>query len=365
MANNLQAFTPTKYSLKLIAKLWNETLYNKIANTDYEGEIKKEGDKVVVRTEQDITLNTYTKGMTLVAQDLTPTSEELVVDQQKYFKFIVDDIDKLQNDIKTIDRHADNGRRQMAVTIDTDLFSYMYKEAHGDNYIGTDEATGTVAVAATTGVVTGTGTTFTAQMVNMPFKADGHTGYYRVSTFTSTTSITIEDYDAPGTYSGGAISSGATFVVKAASAVSVTKTNVYQKIVELGEVLDERLCPMENRCIVINAKMKSRLLQAPEFIPAVDRAYNDVVKGANIGMIGNFMVYQSELIAGDNTDGYFIVAGDKGYVSFAMQIMKVSVVDSAVDPNSFTSTCKGLVTWGRKVFAGTRARGAVLRATFA
>jgi len=50
-------------------------------------------------------------------------------------------------------------------------------------------------------------------------------------------------------------------------------------------------------------------------------------------------------------------------MAFATQISKVSVIPSDTDPNSFISTCKGLLVYGRKVFEGNRARGAVLRAT--
>jgi len=367
MANNLAAFTPKKYSLKLIAKLWNETLYSKIANTDYEGEIKDSGDRVVVRTEQDITLSTYTKGMTLVAQDLTPVSEELVIDQQFYFKFIVDDIDKMQNDIKTIDRHSDNGRRQMAKKIDTDIFTYMSREALGDNYVGTDYSTGTVTVTVTTGAVTGVGTTFTSAMVGMPFKATGHTKYYTVASFSSTTAIVICDqgtFSSPS-YTGGAIGGGTAYTIKAASALAITKSNFYQYLCTLGQVLDTSLCPQDGRWIVLNGRAKSVARQMPEFIPAVTTAYESVVISAKLGMVAGFEVYQSELVAGDNSTGYFIPAGDKGFLSFALAIMKISVVPSENDPNSFVNTCKGLLVWGRKAFDGTRPRGAILRATFA
>lgn len=363
MANNLAAFTPVKFSLKTIAKLWNDTLYSKISNTDYEGEIKDSGNTVTVRTEQDITLNNYTKGMTLVAQDLTPTSETLVVDQAKYFKFIVDDVDKLQNDINAIDKESANARKQISKTIDQDIFSYIPTNVLGDNMVGTDYSTGTVAVATGTGVVTGTGTTFTSAMVGQPFKAAGMTKYYTVSAYTSATSITLVDQGAT-TYSGGTIGAGATYVIKAASAVAITKSNFYQYLCKLGEVLDASLCPQEDRWVVFNAKAKSTARQMPEFIPAVQSAYENVVVNARLGEIAGFQAYQSELIVGDNTNGYQIPAGDKGGLSFAMQILKTAVVPSDSDPNSFVSTCKGLVVWGRKVFEGTRGRLAVLRATF-
>lgn len=365
MANNLAAFTPVKYSLKLVELLYNDTLYPWITNTNYEGTIKDAGDRVRVRTAARVALSTYTKGMTLVKQDLNPTTEDLVVDQQKYFAFVVDDIDKFQNDIAAITEYASNTKRDMAELIDTDILDYMRKNVHGLNAIGTDYSTGTVAVAATTGVVTGTGTTFTAAMVGGYFKATGHTSWYLVTAFTNGTTITISDLGTSATYTGGAIGAGAAYEINAATAVALTKSNVYSYLVQLRTALGQRLTPKEGRFIVVNSQFEGLLLQAPEFIPAVQTAYNDVVKAGLIGRIAGMEVYTSELIAGDNSTGYWFVAGTKDFTAFALQIMKTSVVPSESDPNSFVSTCKGLLVYGRKVFEGNRGRGAVLRATLA
>lgn len=364
MANNLAAFTPIKFSMKLIEVLYNETIYNLIANTKFEGEIKNAGDRVRVRTAGRIALSTYTKNMTLVAQDLAPVDEDLIIDQQKYFKFVVDDIDKIQNDIDAISEYAQNAKMDMSEVLDTDLLSYARKNVKGENAVGTAYATGTVAVAVTTGVVTGVGTTFTAGMVGGYFKALGHTTYYLVTAFTSTTSITVTDLDGVG-YSGGAIGAGATYTIAAATPIALTKSNVYQYLVQLGTVMSQALTPRMGRFIVVNAAFEGIVRQAPEFIPAVETAYNDVVKAGKIGKIANFDVIFSELVDGNNTTGYWFFAGTTEFMAFASQIMKVSVLPSESDPNTFVSTCKGLLVWGRKVFEGNRGRGAVLRATIA
>ncbi len=365
MANNLSAFTPIKYSLKLVELLYNDTLYPFITNTAYEGQIKNEGDRVRVRTAARITLSAYTKGMTLVKQDLNPTSEDLIIDQQHYFSFGVDDIDKFQNDIAVISEYAANSKRDMSEKIDTDILDYMRKNVSGDNVVGTAYATGTVAVAVTTGVVTGTGTTFTAGMVGGLFKATGHTSYYLVTAYTSATSITVKDQGDNASYTGGAITAGATYTLNGAVAIALTKANVYQYLVQLRTELGQALTPKEGRFIVVNSQFEGLLLQAPEFIPAVQSAYSNVVEKGLLGTIAGFKVYTSELVAGDNTTGYWFIAGTKDFTAFALQIMKTSVVPSEADPNSFMSTCKGLLTWGRKVFQGNRSRGAVLRATLA
>lgn len=363
MANNLASFTPIKFSLKLVEVLYNETIYNQIANTKYEGEIKNAGDRVRVRTAGRIALSTYTKNMTLVAQDLNPVDEDLIIDQQKYFKFIVDDVDKIQNDVDAIATYAQNAKMDMSEVLDADLLSYARKNVKGENALGTAYATGTVSINTSTGVVTGTGTTFTAAMVGGYLKAVGHTTHYLITAYASGTSITVTDLDGVG-YSGGTIT-GQAYNIQAATAVALTKSNVYQYLVQLGTVMSQALAPRAGRFIVVNAAFEGIVRQAPEFIPAVETAYNDVVKSGKIGKIANFDVIFSELVDGNNTTGYWFFAGTTEFMAFASQIMKVSVVPSESDPNSFVSTCKGLLVWGRKVFEGNRGRGAVLRGTIA
>lgn len=364
MANNLSAFTPIKYSMKLLELLYNDTLYPSITNTDYEGTFKQAGDTVRVRVGAKITLSDYSKGMTLVTQDLTPTSEDMLIDMMKYFKFEVDDVDKIQNDINAIEAYASETKNIISETIDTDVLGYMAKNVNAANMIGTDYSTGTVAVAATTGVVTGTGTTFTAAMVGGIFTATGLTGSFYVSAYTSATSITITDLGA-STYSGGALTAGAAYSIAGATAISLTSSNVYEELVALRTALSKSLSPKASRFIVVNADFEGILLQSPAFTPAVANAYNDVVINGLIGKIAGFEVYSSELIPGDNTNGYFFIAGNKKFCSFATQINKVNILPSEMDPNSFMATAKGLVVWGKKVFDATRAHGAVLRGTVA
>lgn len=253
-------------------------------------------------------------------------------------------------------------KSDMQELLDIDILSYMRKNVHGDNAIGTAYTTGTVEVAATTGVVTGSGTTFTAAMVGGYFKATGEANYYLVTDYTSGTSITVTDLDGTG-YSGGAVTAGTDFKINAATAVAITKSSIYAKIVALRTALGKKLTPKAGRFLVVNSEFEGVLLQAPEFIPAVGRAYEEAVKGAMIGRIAGFDVYCSELVDGDNTTGYWFIAGTKDFCAMALQIMKVSTLSSDQDPNSFQTSVKGLLVWGRKVFQGNRGRGAVLRAT--
>lgn len=363
----MAAFTPVKYSLKLVELLYNDTLYPSITNTQYEGMIKESGDRVRVRTAGRISLSAYTKGMQLVKQELTPTSEDLIIDQQYYFSFGVDDIDKIQNDINAITEYAANSKRDMSELIDTDILLYGRKSVSYLNAVGTNYSVGSASVAATTGVVTGSGTTFTAAMVGGLIKFTGLTNAYYISAYSSATSITVVDQGDFTNYTGGVVvAAGAAalnYTIYAATHIAATKSTIYKNLVDTSTALNAALAPRDNRWVVVNAAVEGIIRQAPEFIPAVQSAYSGVVESGRIGMIAGFKVYTSELIDGDNTTGYWLLAGSKDFLSFAAQIMKVSVVPESSDPNSFITTCKGLLVWGRKVFAGNRPLGATLRVT--
>lgn len=59
-----------------------------------------------------------------------------------------------------------------------------------------DYTTGTIAITVNTAAVTGSGTTFTAQMVDRYLRANDPVGdgmWYKISAFTSTTAITLEN----------------------------------------------------------------------------------------------------------------------------------------------------------------------------
>ena len=355
------ALTPVKYSLKLVDLLYNDTIYPQITNTSYEGAIKDSGDRVRVRTLGKISLSQYTKGMQLAAQELTPTYEDLVIDQQWYFKFGVDDIDKLQNDVDAINEYAMNTKNDISEKIDSDILAYMRTQVNSANMLGTAYSTGAAAVTATTGAVAGNGTTFTAAMVGGIFTITGLTKSYRVKSVGSATALVIEDLDGSG-YSGGSVSE-TTYSIAGATHIAATKSTIYKNLVDLSTKLNASLAPRNDRFIVVNSALEGILRQAPEFIPAVDSAYSEVVEKGLIGRIAGFKVIFSELVDGNNTTGYWYVAGTKTFCSFALQILKTSMIPSDVSSDSFITFCKGLVVWGKKVFSGNRAHGAVLRAT--
>lgn len=126
-------FVPEIWSTKLLVKFYAACVIAAISNTDYEGEIKDMGDKVIIRTVPDITIRDYAKGQTLVIQRPESPNVELPIDKAKYFNFICDDIDKYQSDIKLMNEWSDDAGQQMSITIDEGVLGDIYADADASN----------------------------------------------------------------------------------------------------------------------------------------------------------------------------------------------------------------------------------------
>lgn len=91
-------FIPKIWSAALLKALRNQLVYAQpgVINRDYEGEIARAGDTVHITSFVDPAVRAYTRNGTITWDLLTDTQQSLVIDQQNYFAFKVDDIDKRQ-----------------------------------------------------------------------------------------------------------------------------------------------------------------------------------------------------------------------------------------------------------------------------
>jgi N4-gp56 family major capsid protein len=89
-------FRPTIWSASLLVNLRNQHVYGGLCNRNYEGDIANAGDKVNITSFSDPSVRDYTKNTDITWDLLTDATQQLVIDQAKYFAFSVDDIDKRQ-----------------------------------------------------------------------------------------------------------------------------------------------------------------------------------------------------------------------------------------------------------------------------
>ncbi|HET6661871.1 MAG TPA: hypothetical protein VFH16_18325 [Rubrobacter sp.] len=108
---------PSIWSARILAKLEKNLVFAQpgVVNRDYEGDIRRDGDRVHIHSFNDLTVSSYTKNSTTISyEQLTDTRVTLLVDQAKYFAFKVDDIDTAQMRPEIIDAAADRASYQLA-----------------------------------------------------------------------------------------------------------------------------------------------------------------------------------------------------------------------------------------------------------
>lgn len=278
-------FIPEIWSGKLLVKFYAATVLAAISNTDYEGEIKNKGDKVIIRQTPTITIRSYSKGQSLIIERPEADPIELPIDNAEYFNFICDDIDAYQSDIKLMDDWSRDASQQMKIKIDTGVLADI-----------PDDATETYNRGVAAGKIS------------------------------------------------GAINLGTT-----ASAVVVTKDNILEKIIDCGQVLDEQNIPEESRWMVISAWFTAMIKKSDLKDASLTGDGTSVLRNGRIGMIDRFTLYNSNLLKTSEESGfvnYHILAGQRHALSFAAQMTKMETLRSE---STFGQLVRGLNVYGYKV----------------
>lgn len=117
----------------MVEKLYLSTVFGEICNTDYEGEIKNQGDTVKIRTTPSITIRDYEIGGNLNYENPTSEKIDLNIDKAKYFAFKCNDVDAYQSDLKLMDDWSNDAGEQMKIVLDSDVLSTVYAEAAAEN----------------------------------------------------------------------------------------------------------------------------------------------------------------------------------------------------------------------------------------
>ena len=114
-------FIPEIFSKLLQAKFYSQSVLPAISNTDYEGEISGQGDKVTIRTVPAVTINDYAGSIT--TQELTTAKVELLIDKAKYYSFKIDDVLAAQADINMLEAASNDAAEGMRVAVETSVLS--------------------------------------------------------------------------------------------------------------------------------------------------------------------------------------------------------------------------------------------------
>lgn len=282
-------YVPVIFSGKLLTKFYAKSTLAAVSNTEYEGEIKKEGDTVKIRETPTITIRDYTKGAILRNEQPESSSTELVIDKGKYWSFVTDDVDDAQTDLKNyVGNWTNDAAEQMRITIETGVYAD----------IGSDAATANQGTAA--GAISG-------------------------------------DYNL------GSV----------AAPVDITRADIVERIVDWGAVLDEQDLPDEGRFLILPVWASSLLKTSDLKQAYLTGDSTSPIRNGLIGSVDRFNIYVSNLLnmpttggAGGDETYTEILFGHTKALTFATQIIKTKVIDN---PDGFGMLYRGLQVYGYKV----------------
>jgi hypothetical protein len=299
-------FIPVLWSTKLIEKFYASTVLAAISNTDYEGEIKNKGDKVVIRTKPTITIKDYRTDGLLEVERPSSNVIELIIDKGKYFNLILDDVMEVQSDLNMMNMWSDDAAQQFKLVVDREILLGLLGQAAPTNK----------------------GTTAGAISVNINLGVTG-------------TPIQVVARNPAGT---------------------AGKVEIVDVLVRLGQALDENNIPETGRWVVIPAWLAAQIKMSELRDAALTGDGVSILRNGRLGMVDRFTIYVSNLLphgtaAGLAATEWVIYAGTQHALTFASQINKMETMRSEF---TFGQLLRGLQVYGSKVLDGTALAQAIV-----
>src|SRR5262245_59600109 len=277
-ANTLQAtgFIPEIWSAKLVEKFYASTVLSVISNTDYEGEIQNQGDRVKIRTKPTITIRDYLADGLLGLDRPSGGSVELYIGIGKYFSLILDDVMEVQSDLNILSMWSDDAAQQLKIVVDREVLGGIVVGAHAKNR------------GATAGVISGN--------LNLGVK-------------------------------------GTPVAVKLAPTSS--EVGILDVLMRMGQALDEQNIPEAGRWVVMSAAAGRYLKQSELRQAYLSGDSVSMLRNGRLGQVDRFTIYISNLLPTSATDATNFAAGEQAIfagtahgLTFASQISKVETLRS-------------------------------------
>ena len=131
-------FIPEIWSKKLNQMLEKNCVMMQCVNKNWEGEISQQGDTVKIITPADVTVSTLTSD-NITYTSLAPKSQDLVIDQKKFFAFKIDDVAKVQSNMDIMETHLVNAKKAIEEVQDSYLLA-MHTDVTESNTVGSESS---------------------------------------------------------------------------------------------------------------------------------------------------------------------------------------------------------------------------------
>lgn len=129
-----------QFSSEVLKRVYNTSIYRAISNSDYEGEIKKPGDRVnILSFLNDILLSDYTVGTDMSSETIVDAEDQLIVEKRKYYNFSLDRLEDLFTYGSNIPSSLlDNQANVLSTSIDTYVLDKFGQHTKAGNWVGVD-----------------------------------------------------------------------------------------------------------------------------------------------------------------------------------------------------------------------------------
>ena len=342
-----------QFASKVLKKSYQNAVYPGITNTDYEGEIKKPGDRVnILSFLNGILLSDYSVGSDMPSQTIVDAEDQLVVEKRKSYNFSLDRLEDLFTYGGDIPASLIKDAEQ-ALTDEVERYVLAKAgDAAVQNWVGTNVVVTGSGMTMASITTTATGGTITVQTydgtyevgnigtvenpidgviyfagfeaadlgkgVRLRSSATFVTPWYKITGITSSTVATITEWDGAasgadfeegytlrGTFGGDGRyfpkggngdsligQSGLGWEFQAAAATSVSAASIYDQTTLLAEKLDEAQVATVDRKLTVPPAIKTQLLQASELQPTgIAEIYSGTVLNGRVMRFGGFDVH--------------------------------------------------------------------------
>jgi hypothetical protein len=119
-------FVPELWSTQLLVAFRKSHVFRSLVNRNFEGEIRRAGDTVKITTPAAITVGAYSG--TVSYETPTSAQQSLVIDQDIYWAFELDDVDQAQANVNLMQAYMQEAAYSLADNVDADLAG-LYTQA--------------------------------------------------------------------------------------------------------------------------------------------------------------------------------------------------------------------------------------------
>lgn len=325
------SFFAEQFAAKTLEKTYQGAIWKGITNTDYEGDIKKAGDRVNILSFLNAgELQDYAVGTDMSVQQLVDAEDQLVVEKRKAYNISLDRLEDLFTYATDIPEYL---IKEQAMTLerttDTYVLNKFGEEVKAGNWVGIDfYIAGAASGTSASIVTTATGGTITVNSTGVATvetsvgasenprdgvvyfagfqNADLYKGirlvstaafvspWYRISGITSSTQATLTEWDEAtsgpdfeegytlrGLFGGDGVNfpkygtgdaalitmMGLGWEFQAAVPTSVTSSTIYNQVTLLAEALDNNEVPAEDRHLTVPPQLVTQLRQSSAMQP--------------------------------------------------------------------------------------------------